>query len=145
MAEHKLSGADILLFIDPAGGTSYKTLVCLTNQSFTGSSNVIDATSKCGADSLPGTQSNSISFEGQQLFDPETGRVSVISLHSLWQNKTTIGWKIAPVSPVAGDEIMTGTGFISELGKTYDQNSPAAFTGTLSIYGTATSEEYTGS
>ena len=137
MAEHKLSGKDILLFIDPLGGTEYDTIVCLTNQTWQGSTNVIDATSKCGPDSLPGTQSNSISFEGQNLFDPVNG-YSGADLFVLWKNSTTIGWKIAPVSPTTGDETLEGTGFISELSKNYNQTDPSTFSGTLSIYGSTT-------
>jgi predicted secreted protein len=137
---HKLSGKDILLFIDPNGGSAYETVVCLTNQTWQGSTNVIDATSKCGPDSLPGTQSNSISFEGQQLFGitEGAGQVSGINLFSLWAAQTTIGWKIVPVEPITGDELLFGTGFISELSKNYNQSDPTTFSGTLSIYGGTT-------
>jgi hypothetical protein len=138
MSEHKLSGTSVLLYIDPAGGTAYDTVVCLTSQSWTGSTNVIDATSKCGPDSLPGTQTNSVSFEGQHLYDPAVGKLSGVSLFDLWQGKTTVGWKISPAIPITGDEILSGTGFISELSKTYGQADPSTFTGTLSIYGSTT-------
>lgn len=135
MAEHKLSGKNVLLFIDPEGGTDYDTVVCLTSQSWTGTSNVIDATSKCGPDSLPGTQTNSVEFEGQHLYDEATGKISGASLFPLWKDQTTVGWKIAPVSPEQGDEILEGTGFLSDLAKNYGQDDPATFTATLSIYG----------
>lgn len=138
MAEHKLSGKNVLLFIDPAGGTSYDTVVCLTNQTWQGTTNTIDATSKCGPDTLPGTQTNSVTFEGQHLYDPATGTISGVDLFPLWQNQTTIGWKIAPASPVTGDEELSGTGFISELSKNYNQTDPATFSGTLSIIGSTT-------
>lgn len=138
MAEHKLSGTNVLLYIDPAGGTDYDTVVCLTSQTWQGSTNVIDATSKCGPDSLPGTQTNSVTFEGQHLYDPAAGKLSGTSLFDLWQNKNTVGWKISPAVPVEGDEILSGTGFISELSKNYGQTDPATFTATLSIYGTTT-------
>lgn len=145
MAEHKLSGKDYLLFIDPAGGTAYDTVVCLTNQTWQGTTNQIDATSKCGPDTLPGTQTNSVTFEGQHLFDPTTGKISGHGLFSLWQDSTTVGWKISPETPVNGDQILSGTGFISELSNAYDQNSPTTFSGTLSIIGSTTATEYTSS
>ena len=138
MAEHQLSGASILLYIDPAGGTNYDTVVCLTSQSWSGTTNVIDATSKCGPNTLPGTQTNSVSFEGQHMYDPIAGTLSGASLFDLWQNKTTIGWKIAPAIPVTGDEVLSSTGFISELSKSYGIADPSTFTGTLSIYGATT-------
>lgn len=138
MAEHKLSGTSVLLYIDPLGGVAYDTVVCLTSQSWNGTTNVIDATSKCGPDSLPGTQTNTVDFEGQHLYDPAAGKLSGVSLFDLWQAKTTVGWKIAPAIPVTGDEVLSGTGFISELAKTYGQSDPSTFTGTLAIYGATT-------
>lgn len=145
MAEHKLSGKEILLYIDPLGGVDYSTVVCLTNQTWQGTSNVIDATSKCGPDTLPGTQTNSVTFEGQQLFDPSVGKVSGASLFDLWKNSTTIGWKISPTDPIDGDEILSGTGWISDLSKNYNQTDPSTFSGTLSIYGSTTQTIFAGS
>lgn len=145
MAEHKLSGKEILLYLDPAGGTDYSTVVCLTNQTWQGTSNVIDATSKCGPDTLPGTQTNSVTFEGQQLFHPASGTVSGASLFDLWKNSTTVGWKISPTTPIDGDEILSGTGWISDLSKNYNQTDPSTFSGTLSIYGSTTQTIFEGS
>lgn len=137
--EHKLSGIDILLFIDRSGGTAYEPVVCLTTNSWKGSNSIIDASTKCGPDSLPGVPTPYlINFEGQHLFDAQGIKISGVGLFPLLTGQTKIGWKIAPVSPVEGDEIFTGTGFISELGSTYAQNSPATFTGAISIYGLPT-------
>jgi len=142
---HKLSGKEILLYVDPAGGINYSTVVCLTNQTWQGTSNVIDATSKCGPDTLPGTQTNSITFEAQQMFDPTSGEVSGASFFDFWKASTTIGWKISPASPINGDEILSGTGWISALTKDYNQTDPSKFTGTLSIYGDTTQTIFAGS
>ena len=143
MAEHKLSGNDILLFIDPAGGTTYDTVICLTNQTWKGGVSIIDASTKCGPDSLPGKPNpQTVTFDGQHIYDATTGRISGPGLLPLMQNSTTIGWKISPVVLQNGDEILTGTGFISELDKAYSDNSPATFTGTISIYGQTTQEIY---
>lgn len=138
MAEHKVAGGTMLLFIDPAGGTDYDMVVCLTSVSKSDSVSVVDASSACGPDKSPGTLELSYAFEGQHLQDPTTGKISGTSLRQLLRAKTTIGWKIAPESPVAGDEIEEGTGFLSELSSTYAFDSVGTFTGTIQPYGDPT-------
>lgn len=138
MAEHKVSGGTMLLFIDPTGGTSYDTVVCLTSVGKSNTVNVIDASSACGPDKSPGTIEISYSFEGQHLQDPATGKISGTSLLQLLRNKTTIGWKIAPETPVTGDEIEEGTGYLSELSSTYGYDAVGTFTGALQPYGEPT-------
>ena len=138
MSEHKVQGGTMLLFIDPAGGTSYDTVVCLTSVSKEDSLSEVDASSACGPDSSPGTLSLSRSFEGQHLQDPLTGKISGTSLRSLMYAKTTVGYMIAPETPVTGDEIETGTGYISALSSSYSFDNVGTFSGTLKPYGTPT-------
>jgi len=138
MAEHKVAGGTMLLFIDPAGGTSYDTVVCLTSVSKADSVTVVDAASACGPDKSPGTLELSYSFEGQHLQDPDSGKISGTDLRSLLRAKTTIGWKIAPETAVTGDEIESGVGFFSELSSTYAFDSIGTFTGTIQPQGTPT-------
>jgi hypothetical protein len=138
MAEHKVQGGTMLLFIDPNGGTDYDVVVCLTSVAKSDSVTVVDASSACGPDKSPGTLEISYSFEGQHLQDPDTGKISGTDLRSLLRSETTIGWKIAPEVPVAGDEIETGTGYLSELSSTYAFDSVGTFTGTLQPFGTPT-------
>jgi hypothetical protein len=138
MAEHKVQGSTMLLFIDPAGGTAYDTVVCLTSVGKSDSVNVIDAASACGPDKSPGMLDLSYTFEGQHLQDPDSGKISGTDLRVLLRSKTTIGWKIAPVSVVGGDEIESGTGFFSELSSTYSFDSMGTFSGTLQPIGTPT-------
>lgn len=136
MAEHKVAGGTMLLFIDPTGGTDYDMVVCLTSVSKSDSVSVVDASSACGPDKSPGTLELSYSFEGQHLQDPDSGKISGTSLRQLLRSKTTIGWKIAPESPVTGDEIESGSGYFSELSSTYAFDSVGTFTGTIQPYGT---------
>jgi hypothetical protein len=144
MAQRKVIGKDILLFIDPAGGTEYKTLVCLTSNGLNRTTAITDAASKCGPDSQPGAQTISIPFTGQIMVDPETGKASEGDLHDLWANSTNIGWKIGPAVPVDGDIIYSGQGFISDLSSTQDMNG-ATFTGTIAVSGAVTKTIYPGS
>jgi hypothetical protein len=138
MAEHKVAGGTMLLFIDPTGGTTYDTVVCLTSVGKQDSISVVDASSACGPDKSPGTLELSYSFEGQHLQDPLTGKISGTSLRQLLRAKTTIGWMIAPETPVTGDEIEEGTGYLSELSSTYAFDSVGTFSGTIQPYGTPT-------
>ena len=128
----------MLLFIDPTGGNDYDTVVCLTSVGKSDSVSVVDASSACGPDKSPGTLELSYSFEGQHLQDPTSGKISGTSLRQLLRSKTTIGWMIAPESPVTGDEIEEGTGYLSELSSTYALDSVGTFTGTIQPYGTPT-------
>jgi hypothetical protein len=136
MAEHKIEGGNMLLFIDPDGGTDYNIVVCLTSVGKADSITVVDASSACGPDKSPGTLELSYTFEGQHLQDPTAGSISGTDLRLLLRAEQTIGWKIAPESPVPGDEIESGTGYLSELSSTYSFDSVGTFTGTIQPYGT---------
>ncbi len=123
------------MFIDPTGGTDYDMVVCLTSVGKSDSISVVDASSACGPDKSPGTLELSYSFEGQHLQDPVSGKISGTSLRQLLRDKQTIGWQIAPETPVTGDEIESGTGYLSELSSTYAFDSVGTFTGTIQPYG----------
>ena len=144
MAERKVNGKDILLFIDPAGGEDYKTVVCLTSNSKRLTTATLDAASKCGPDSRPGAQTVTVDFAGQVVVDPDTGRVSEADLYDLWKDTTNISWKISPAVPADGDVIYTGEGFLSDLSDTYDMNG-ATFTGTIGVSGFPVKSVYPGS
>ena len=137
MAEHKVQGGNMLLFIDPTGGTDYSMVVCLTSVGKSDTVAVVDASSACGPDKSPGTLELSYTFEGQHLQDP-SGTVSGTSLRQLLRSKTTIGWMIGPDSPITGDEIEEGTGYLSDLSSTYAFDSVGTFSGTIQPYGTPT-------
>src|SRR6188768_3725487 len=136
MAEHKVLGGTMLLEIDPNGGTDYDTVVCLTSVGKSDTVAVVDAASACGPDNSPGVLQISYTFEGQHLQDPDTGKISGTSLRILLRAKTTVGYRISPITPVDGDEIESGTGFFSDLSSTYAFDSFGTFTGTLNPYGT---------
>ena len=134
MADRKVNGKDVLLFIDPTGGTTYKTVVCLTSNSKKLATATLDAASKCGPDSQPGAQTVSVDFTGQVVVELSTGKVSEADLYTIWANSTKIGWKIGTAVPAEGDVIYTGTGFLSDLSDTYDMNG-ATFSGTIGVSG----------
>ena len=135
MAEHKINGTDVLLFVG-TDGLTYPTVVCLTSQTVSRTTNEIDAKSKCGPDKLPGTKDNGVSFEGQIMADPSAGRVSTDDLDDYWRNATTIYWKVGKAVPVTGDVTYSGTGFISKLDEVFAQDAVATFSGAIGVYGT---------
>ena len=135
MAERKISGNDMLLFVSDDGVT-YDTVVCLTSNSITRATNEIDAKTKCGPDKLAGTQDITLSFEGQVMLD--TADVSLETLYNYWDGKDTVYWKMGPATPVSGDITWSGTGFISQLDETYAQDTPGTFTGAIGVYGSMT-------
>lgn len=143
MADDKLSGNDMLLFIDVADGTTYSDLViCLTSNGFKISNSIIDAKSKCGADNLPGAQSFEVPFEGQVILRPGTNKLGTYELLNLAKNKTRIGWKIAKAGTAAtGDLIITGSGFVAEVDLQFGSEDPSTFSASLGIYGTPTITE----
>lgn len=134
MAEHKLSGNDVLLFVG-TDGITYNTVVCLTSNGITRARNEIDANTKCGADKLAGVQSNGLTFEGQNMYDPSAGRVSVDDLDDYWRNNTTVYWKMGKAVPAIGDVTYSGTGFISQLDEVFAQDTPSTFSGAIGVFG----------
>lgn len=134
MAQHKISGNDVLLYIS-TDGINYETVVCLTSNAITRATTIIDSNSKCGPDSLPGVQSNTLTFEGQIMLDPTAGSTSVDELDDYWRNKQTIYWKMGPLSPAVGDITYYGTGFIATLDETFAQDTSSTFSGSIGIYG----------
>lgn len=138
MAEHRIIGGNVLLFIDPLGGTAYDTVVCLTSVAVNDSVGEVDASSACGPAVSPGALALSVSFDGYHLQDPATGKVSGTSLRALLRAKTLVGYKIGPVTPITGDEIESGTAYITSLSSTYAFNDDAKFSGTLKPQGLPT-------
>lgn len=131
MSEHKVQGGTMLLYIAPANDENYDTVVCLTSIGKDDTVGEVDSSSACGPDINPGVLALSRPFEGFHLQDPDTGKISGTSLRTLMYNKTKVGYKISPVTPVEGDEIEVGEGHIFALSSTYAFDSDGTFTGTL--------------
>lgn len=134
--ERLVNGKDVLFFFDRAGGTNYSDLiVCLTDNSKNIATSVIDSASKCGAASTAGPTTITFDFSGQIVVDPDSGRISEGDLHDLIVAGTVVGYKLAAATPADGDDIYTGTGFLSTLNSSWTM-SGATFTGTLQPSGT---------
>lgn len=141
MAERKLTGKDNLFFIDFAGGTDYSTIICLTNQSYSRTTDEIDAATKCGPDTQPGKQKQTISIDGQVMLSPAAGKASMSAMHDAWDAVTQFTWKYGPATGTDGDIIYSGTGFFSKLDESADIDNPATFSATIGILGDVTKLE----
>lgn len=118
MAQNEINGRDIMLFIDPAGGTAWKSVVCLTSNTITNNLTELDASSKCGNKWVPGDKFEaSISGEGF-LVDQDTGTATnqgYAELYDLFDSKTIFSVKFGKATATTGDVIYTGDGFITKL------------------------------
>lgn len=145
MAERKVAGKDVLLFIDLAGGTAYDLIVCLTQNSLKRTASQIDNATKCGPDLGPGAQTVTVDFTGVIVYGNDTStRLSEADIHDAWADGRTIGWRMGTTTPVAGDVIYTGQGFISDLTGDYSMTG-ATFSGTIGVQGLPTKAVSTGS
>lgn len=135
MALKTLQPNTMLLFIDTSGGVAdYDLVVCLTSLTMNGSTNVIDANSFCGTDKLAGVvDGGEISFEGQIMLaiGTEASTVYYKRLYDAWAAKSVLSWKIAPVTPVAGDLTFTGSGFLSSNDLTFSNDELPTFSNTI--------------
>jgi Phage major tail protein 2. len=134
----KITANTYFLLIDPAGGTAYDTVVCLTAHSFSGTTETNDTSSFCGPDSSPGTLSSTITLSGFTELVPGSGKVSTPDIFDLWQDRTNFGWKIGPATPTSGDFVKIGTGYFSGYGENYDEGQAGQFSGTITVTGDIT-------
>lgn len=134
MAEHKLNGTDVLLFMS-RDNITFNTVICTTSATFSGTTNIIDAKTKCGPDKLPGTQDFTLTAEGQVMEDPAGATISTDELDDYLKTKQTIYWRLGKATPAIGDETHSGTGFVAKLERVYAQDTPATFSLEIGIYG----------
>ena len=136
--DREVSGNDILLKVDPLGGTNYVLLVCLNSNSIESTTSVIDAGSKCGPNKLPGVLDNKIQLEIIDVLNVSSGKISSSELFGLQQNKTVISWYYGPMTPTTEDVSYTGKGFFASWNNVAAKNTPVTTTCTLEIQGNIT-------
>jgi hypothetical protein len=135
----KIPANSYFLLIDKtAVGTTYDNVMCLINFSFDASSAVNDDSTMCGPDNSAGVQTATIPFTGKTFIVPGTGAISAPDIFTIWQNKTTIAWKIGKATPTTGDMTKTGKGFLNAYGEAYDTNATGNFSGTITVTGPIT-------
>jgi hypothetical protein len=118
MAERDVAAASIFVTIGPDGG-SLKTVYCLVSVTRNYTLNITDAGSICNpAKKSPGTQEFTVSMTLQREWEPGVSHYSEKFLQDALINKTLIDYTVGPATPVTGDLVETGTGYITSATKT---------------------------
>lgn len=138
MALHKLEGQDWIFKFDPAGGTSYKNIVCIKSLKLNSQDAEIDASSFCGAEFRPGLTTETIDIDAYSQYDPGAANLSSADVYEAKQAKTEIGWSITRVTPVTGDPVKTGKGYILSMSEDYSLNQDAGFSFQIKVSGDIT-------
>lgn len=138
MANTKTKSNEVLLFIDPAGSTSYKLIVCLEENSYQVAANEIDANSKCGPDTLIGTIDTTLSFSGIVIKDPGVTEVNDYDLEVVLRAASIVGWKFGKATPTTGDVVRSGTGVFLSLEVSAGLDDSLKFSGEMKATGTVT-------
>jgi predicted secreted protein len=134
MPTTEINGRDVIVLIDPAGGTSYKTVVALTSNTITNDVTSLDGSSKTGNVFVPGVKFKaSISGEGF-LVNQATGTPTnqgFAELYSLFTARTQFAIKFGKVTPTTGDQGYTGPVYITKLEQTSADDALIKFTVTF--------------
>jgi hypothetical protein len=138
MANTKTKSNELLLFIDPAGSTSYKLVVCLEENSYNVAANEIDANSKCGPDTEIGIIDTTLSLSGQVIKDPGANEVNDLDIETVLRAATKVGWKFSKATPTTGDVVRSGQGLFTSLEVTAGLNDVVKFSAELKATGTVT-------
>ena len=92
--------------IDVAGGSSYKTLVCVTSSTVDGTADVSEETTDCGVLTSTGDAKYTITADALCETAPTVSQVSYASLLTAFVNKATVSVRVQnPV--VAGSSLGT--------------------------------------
>lgn len=138
MAVHDLQGQDWVLLIDASAGTPETLIVCLKSITFNSERGEIDGSSFCGPSILPGLANESIDYDAFASYDAGSGKASTAIIYNLIKNKTRISWSITRATPVTGDPVKTGYGYILSHNETYNLNETTGFSGKIKVDGDVT-------
>lgn len=118
MAERFVEAASIFVTI-ALTGQSQAQVYCLVSVTRNYTTNITDAASICNpAAKTPGTQDFTIDMTLQRVWDVDSGHYSELFLHNAMMNKDIVDFTIGPASPVTGDLVENGTGYITSMTKT---------------------------
>lgn len=130
MAEKFPLPNSVIITISEVDGTQ-KAVVCLTQNDFTGSSNTVTGDTFCGTEVQPGSKSQTLQLGYRRVWEPDNNHTSEQFLYNSWKNDVHLEWTIGPETPVTGDLIYRGTGYITNISNTNGTN--ALPSGTLTL------------
>jgi hypothetical protein len=118
MAERYVPAASMFITIG-LEGESQLVVFCIVSITRNYTLNITDAASICNpVAKSPGTQDTSVDLSLQRVWEPDVTHYSEKFLHDAFNNKNVIEYTISPATPVTGDLIETGNGYISSMTKT---------------------------
>ena len=149
----KQIGTDYLVFANTgtSGAKVWKALMCQTTVTGNFPTSIIDASSKCGKDSMVEPDIESYDLEGQLLQKDatDTNRLTAYEIHDMRKDAITNGvpieFKLAPKGAAAADNgkiIYEFDAYISNISDTFDNGEVATQSLSLQVVGETTFTEY---
>jgi predicted secreted protein len=139
MASSVFNGTNLVLKFATDGGT-LEALGHSTSCSMTISQDLPEATTKDSSgfqEVISGLRSAEISFDGLiDYTDASDSLKNVDGIASLITGRNKIDWSFG--TAVTGDTIFTGEGFIASLEQSAEMESPATYSGTITVTGAIT-------
>jgi len=135
MADTYINGTDWIVSIDPAGGTNFKPVACLTSNKLSSTFTDIDVSSKCGNQYIPGSKFED-TLEGEGFAIDQTGTPSKESynqLHDLYVAKTKFTARFGKAAPTTGETYYQGEVFITKIDLDAPWNEAATFNITFRV------------
>tara|TARA_B100001059_G_scaffold65407_1_gene61659 strand:- start:1953 stop:2384 length:432 start_codon:yes stop_codon:yes gene_type:complete len=136
MASSVFNGTNLVLKFVADGGT-LEALGHSTSCSMTISQDLPEATTKDSAgfqEVISGLRSAELSFDGLiDYTDTADSLKNVDGIASLITGRTKIDWSFG--TSATGDTVFTGEGFISSLEQSAEMESPATYSGSITVTG----------
>lgn len=137
MATTPVQGKAILLVVND--GTTDYTLVCLTKQSFKGSTPVNKKETQCGQIVGLGAKDMSFSFDAIMNTTPAAvsggaGEASAKIALGWYKNDTPLTIKRS-IGTAGADHYMSATAYLTEYNDDLTVGNPMAFSGVFTVYG----------
>ena len=127
------NGTDVLLFAKLGTPAAWVTLACLKTNSWDGSTDQIDFTTKCSGkfkESKPGDRSWSFKGDGNSVDDAALpSRASFAVLSGLWKTGTTFPMKMVNVEDAA--DVIRGDVYLTSLSESAGRNEAVGFSATF--------------
>lgn len=149
MANRKQIGTDYLVFVNTSTTSTpnWKIPLCQTTVTVNTPMDTIDASSKCGPDTLVENGVETVEFEGQILQQDATNttHMSLFDLRKLYREKKSLQFKVGPKGATADDDgkiIYTFTGKITNLSDTYANKEVGTVSGSISVDGEIAESEF---
>lgn len=143
----KQIGTDYVLFVDTSADETpvWKIPLCQTTGTVNTPMEVIDATSKCGPDSLIDNGVETVEFEGQVLQDDDDNptHLSLFALRQLMRTKALLKFKFGPKAStgVTGKILYSFSGYITNISDSYPTKEVATASVSVSVSGQITETE----